>query len=129
MTTGSTQVMSKNISHSLFHINTTPKYIKKISFTIVLYLHIVLLFLSSFNSNPFFNHILPFSVIPLPLLFSSFCVQISLSLCLSVYVCVCVSLSLSLSSFLLRSHTLTFFIVIPFIFYLSLSFYPSLPVL
>ena len=54
----------------------------------------------------------------------SLCLSVSLSIYLSLplYVCVyvCVSLSISLSSFLLRSHALTFFIIIPFIFYLSL---------
>ena len=123
MTTNSTQVMSENVSHSLFHIDTSPKYIKKICFTNVLYLHVILLSLSSFNSNPFFNHTLSFSIIPLRLLFSSFCVRLSIYLSiylsLSLCLCVCVSLSLSVSSFHLRSRIN--FLCYPFHF-LSLSF-------
>ena len=134
ITTGSTQVMSENISHSLFYINSS--HIEK-SFTIVLYLHIYSLYLLLILP-PFFLTL--FSIIPLALLFSPFCVQISLSISppppppppL-------LSLSLSLTSFPLCSYALTFFLYcFPFHF-LSLSFvltfspctnyYLSLPVL
>ena len=128
MTTGSTQVMSENVSHSLFHIDTSPKYIYKKKVLLLFYSSTLfyslylLLILTPFLIIPSFLTLFCInSIIPHPFYFLLFiCESLSLSISPSLSLSVCVSLSFS--SFLLCSHALTFFLYCYLFHFLPLSF-------